>query len=380
VLPPQASADWSQWHRSRAGLLLLNGAVYVAFASRCEDPGTAGFHGWILGYDAKTLKQLAAFSPTLNMPGGPPVDGGGIWQGASGLSADELGNIYTATGNRRASVDGLSPDLPSLADSFIKLTPVAIRGLRGDLAEVELRLADWFTPYRRVWLDDQDLDLAASGPLLIPGTNFLLGGGKSGIMYLLDRGNMGKLDQAHAWSSAKLNSLPLDMVETEAPEDYTADKIAQKFQAAFNQYVPIGSPYLPHAGARVAAAAQGANQLDVFAVGRDGATYVYFESAGGAWTDGTSGRRGPAAVTPAGLAPSNAHVAAAAQGSNQLDAFVVGNDGGVHVSWVVGSGSWATGPGPITPAHLAPPGASALHPRARVSPPRSRTRTSSTSS
>ena len=249
VLPPQASADWTQWHRSRAGLLLLNGVVYVAFASRCEDPGTPGFHGWILGYDAKTLKRLAAFSPTLNMPGGQLVDGGGIWQkGASGLSADEQGNIYTATGNRRASVDGLSPDVPSLADSFIKLTPVAIRDARGNLVgAVELRLADWFTPYRRVWLDDQDLDLAASGPLLIPGTNFLLGGGKSGIMYLLDRGNMGKLDQAHAWSSAKLNSLPFDMVQTEAPEDYTADKIVQKFQAAFNQYVPTGSPDSPHA-------------------------------------------------------------------------------------------------------------------------------------
>jgi outer membrane protein assembly factor BamB len=45
VLPPQASTDWTQWHRSRAGLLLLNGVVYVAFASRCEDPGTKGFHG-----------------------------------------------------------------------------------------------------------------------------------------------------------------------------------------------------------------------------------------------------------------------------------------------------------------------------------------------
>jgi hypothetical protein len=291
------------------------------------------------------------------MPGGQPVDGGGIWQGASGLSADGQGNIYTATGNRRAIVDGLSPDIPSLADSFIKLTPVAIRDERGILGAVELRLADWFTPYRRVWLDDQDLDLAASGPLLIPGTSFLLGGGKSGIMYLLDGGNMGKVDQAHTWTSAELTSLPLDMVQTEAPEDYTADKVVQKFQVAFNQYVPIGSPYLPHAGAPVAAAAQGANQLDVFAVGRDGATYVYWEIAGGAWTDGTSGRRGPAAITPAGLAPSNAHVAAALQGSDQLDTFVVGKDGGVHVAWVVGTGAWAIGAGPITPAGLAPPGA-----------------------
>ncbi|MBV9116837.1 MAG: hypothetical protein JOY63_05665, partial [Acetobacteraceae bacterium] len=156
ILPPQAPADWTKWHRSRAGLLLLNGTVYVGFASRCEDPGTPGFHGWILGYDAKTLKRLAAFSPTLNMPGGQPVDGGGIWQGASGLSADEQGNIYTAVGNRRPNVDGLPPETPSLADSFIKLAPAVARGPSGGAAGIELRLMDWFTPYRRIWLDDQD--------------------------------------------------------------------------------------------------------------------------------------------------------------------------------------------------------------------------------
>ena len=234
---------------------------------------------------------------------------------------------------------------------------MAIRDERGILGAVELRLADWFTPYRRVWLDDQDLDLAASGPLLIPGTSFLLGGGKSGIMYLLDGGNMGKVDQAHTWTSAELTSLPLDMVQTEAPEDYTADKVVQKFQVAFNQYVPIGSPYLPHAGAPVAAAAQGANQLDVFAVGRDGATYVYWEIAGGAWTDGTSGRRGPAAITPAGPPPPMPMSLRPCRAAISSTLLVVGKDGGVHVAWVVGTGAWAIGAGPITPAGLAPPGA-----------------------
>jgi hypothetical protein len=361
VLPPGAPGDWTVWHRSRAGLLLNNGIVYIGIASRCEDVGHE-FHGWVLAYDAATLRPVGAYSPTADVSG-KAFDGGGIWQGAVGLAADSAGAIYATTGNRRVGVDRLPAEAPNQADSFVKLVPTITRSHDGSVVKVDLNLTDWFTPYRRVWLDDQDLDLAAAGPVLIPETNLLLGGGKSGIIYVLDSNKMGKLDEGHAWTAADLAKIPVDAVDTEWPEDFAADAVVQKFQGAFNQYVPRGSPYLPRAGAPVATAIQNRNQTDVFAVGRDGAIHVYWSGDLGPWTDGTSGRSGPAPISPSGLAPTQAHLATAPQGPNQLDTFVVGNDGAVYVTWVVGGGHWADGtpgnPGPasITPRGLAPAGA-----------------------
>ncbi|MBV9287173.1 MAG: hypothetical protein JO288_05015, partial [Hyphomicrobiales bacterium] len=163
LLPPNPPSDWTVWHRSRAGLLLLNGVVYVAFAARCEDPGepiTSIFHGWILAYDASTLRSVGAFETTADPSPGQTIDGGGIWQGAGGIAADSDGAIYVTAGNRRGPPYDNSPwDTQNLADSFIKLTPTVSRRQDGAVDHVDLRVADWFTPYRKIWLDENDLDL-----------------------------------------------------------------------------------------------------------------------------------------------------------------------------------------------------------------------------
>src|SRR4029450_4002173 len=110
------------------------------------------------------------------------------------------------------------------------------------------------------------------------------------------------------------------------------------------------------------AAKQTADQLDVFVAGNDGGLWVTWVVGLGHWSDGTPGHPGPARITPANFAPPGAALASAAQTANQLDVFVVGNDGGVWVTWVVGIGHWTDGspgnPGParITPLNFAPPG------------------------
>ena len=59
------------------------------------------------------------------------------------------------------------------------------------LSTPSLNFVDWFAPYDQNGLNVNDFDLNSSGPLLLPGFNRLVGGGKSGILYVLDRGNMG---------------------------------------------------------------------------------------------------------------------------------------------------------------------------------------------
>jgi hypothetical protein len=54
-----------------------------------------------------------------------------------------------------------------------------------------LHLVDWFTPSAWSSMDTDDQDLSSSGPMLVPGTNLLVGGGKTGLMYVLDTGDLG---------------------------------------------------------------------------------------------------------------------------------------------------------------------------------------------
>src|SRR5262249_11138960 len=91
----------------RPALLLSQGVVYIAWASHDDnDP----YHGWVMGYDAATLRQVAVFNTTPN--GGR----GGIWESGGALAADDQGNIYVETGN--GSFHGTTPPgaFPSAAD------------------------------------------------------------------------------------------------------------------------------------------------------------------------------------------------------------------------------------------------------------------------
>ena len=77
-------------YKERAGLLLLNGVVYTAWSSQCD---SGNYHGWIIGYDAGTLKQTAVFTDTPNW------DAGSFWQGGAAPAADSSGNIYVVSAN-----------------------------------------------------------------------------------------------------------------------------------------------------------------------------------------------------------------------------------------------------------------------------------------
>jgi len=154
-------------HLQRPGLLLLNGNVYVAFGSHGD---ATPFHGWIMGYSAQNVQnQISVFTPT------PNGSGGSFWQSGRGLTADSAGNIYGVPSNGDTDLSS------NFGDSVVRLDPTATQ------------IADWFSPYNAQDLDDGDDDLGTTGAMLIDGTNYLVLAGKQGVIYLLDKTNLGHM-------------------------------------------------------------------------------------------------------------------------------------------------------------------------------------------
>ncbi|MBV8818523.1 MAG: hypothetical protein JO022_09220 [Acidobacteriaceae bacterium] len=158
-------------HLQRPGLLLANGAVYIAFGSvRDRFP----YHGWIVAFNASDItKQKAVFNDT------PDGGNGGVWQSGRGLAADGAGNVYAISGN--GDYDGFL----NFGESVIKLTP-------------DLRVIDWFAPADWQDMSDVDLDLGSLGPVLVPGTDLVIGGDKADNLYVVNGGNMGHLGTSDA--------------------------------------------------------------------------------------------------------------------------------------------------------------------------------------
>jgi len=192
--------------QQRPGLTLLNGIVYVAYGSFDD---TDPHHGWILGYDAKTLQLVRVFNTTPNLltPPGPNAGEGPIWQSGAGLSSDGS-NLYAMTGNgdfdTHLDANGF-PIAAAYADSFIKVST----------ANSTLALTDYFTPYNQQALTNADNDVGSAGPMVLPDEagstahpHLLVGVGKQGIIWVLDRDNMGKFNPTsdHVLQEVQLGS------------------------------------------------------------------------------------------------------------------------------------------------------------------------------
>ena len=154
----------STTNNQRPAITLYNGNVYIAWSSYCD---TTPYDGFVMAYSESALAQVAVFNDTST------GSQGGIWQAGQGLNVDSSGNIYVMTGN--GTWDGSK----NFGESFVKLNPS------------NLTVEDYFTPANWSALNGGDVDLGAAGGLLIPGTNLIVGGGKGGIFYLLNTGNMG---------------------------------------------------------------------------------------------------------------------------------------------------------------------------------------------
>ena len=178
-------------NNQRQGLALVNGVVYISYASHCDlNP----FHGWILGYNSTTLQQQIVYNDT------PNGEEGGIWESGMGIAADAQGSIYVVTGNGTVgkptpytilgngtaestnSSDATDPS--GRSESAMKLTP----------SGGTLQISSYFTPTNYLDLNVNDLDYGVMGTMLIPNSNYYFTGAKNGDIYLLNKDNMGGYD------------------------------------------------------------------------------------------------------------------------------------------------------------------------------------------
>lgn len=162
----------AQRQNQRQALILLNGIVFITWSSHCD---WGPYHGWIMGYNAKTLQQQIVYNDT------PDGSDGGIWESGGGLAADDAGNLYAAVGNGTVGVNNDPTNLRNRGESAIKLS----------VSGNTLTVSSFFTPFNYADLDNNDLDFGSIGSLLIPGSNYFFSGSKDGNLFLLNKDNMG---------------------------------------------------------------------------------------------------------------------------------------------------------------------------------------------
>jgi hypothetical protein len=180
--------DPSQY-AERAGLLLLNGTIYLGWTSHCDQ---GAYTGWLMGYSESSLAQTSVLNLT------PNGSEGSIWMAGAGLAADAGGNIYflDANGTFDTTLDTNGfPVNHDFGNGFLKISTAA-----GTLA-----VADYFEPDNTVAESNADQDLGSGGALVLPdltdiaGTvhHLAVGAGKDSRIYVVNRDAMGKFNAAN---------------------------------------------------------------------------------------------------------------------------------------------------------------------------------------
>ena len=175
----------ARYQRQRAALLESHGNVYAGFASFCDFSADIS-RGWVIGWQAGSLKPLAANQ--LNDRQGTSPDTfflSSVWMSGYGLSADPEGALYFVTGNSDSNASTTTYDgVTNVQESVVKVS--------SDLT----KLLDVFTPFDVQDLDRADNDYGSGGALLLalqpgPKPRLAAAAGKNGNLYLLDRDKLG---------------------------------------------------------------------------------------------------------------------------------------------------------------------------------------------
>ncbi len=167
--------------RNRAGLLLANGNLYAGFASYCDyDPNLS--RGWVLGWQAASLKPLAANEFTNRLATSTNnFYLTTIWMSGYGIAGSAAGDIYFTTGNSDPAGNSYNKK-NNISESVVQMP--------SDLSSVK----HLYTPMGAEgwqYLDETDGDFAAGGFMLLPPqsgqpSNLAVSAAKAGIMYVFN--------------------------------------------------------------------------------------------------------------------------------------------------------------------------------------------------
>jgi hypothetical protein len=174
-------------YEERAALLLLGGTIYTSWTSHCD---VAPYGGWVISFAQSNLARNGALNVAANSLNGPS-----IWMSGGGPAADSGGNIYflTANGAFETTMDANGfPSAQDFGNSFMKISNAA----------AGLKVLDYFAMSNEVTESNGDVDLGSGGEMLLPdlkdSTNavrhLMVGAGKDGNIYLVDRDSMGKFN------------------------------------------------------------------------------------------------------------------------------------------------------------------------------------------
>jgi hypothetical protein len=185
-------------YEERTGLLLLNGVIYLAWTSHCDN---GAYNAWVMGYSESNLQQASALNLT------PNGNGGGIWMAGDGLAADANSppNIYFLDGNGTfdTTLNNGFPINGDYGNGFMKLSTT----------NNTLAVSDYFEEYDTVNQSNADQDLGSGGLLLLPDMkdasnntrHLAVGAGKQDLtrsgqpimLFVVDRDNMGKFNSSN---------------------------------------------------------------------------------------------------------------------------------------------------------------------------------------
>jgi hypothetical protein len=169
----------------RVALSKVNGSILVGWGSFSDD---GIYHGWLMAFDASTLKFQAVFNPTTQNQPQDHGSSGAFWQGGAGPAIDANGNIYLNSGNGSFNANQGGNNY---GDTMLKL----------QLTPSGFQIVDWFTPSSEACMDFDDLELGSGGVVLLP-TDFTNGASlsvtysKEGRLFMLNTSTLGKFNPA----------------------------------------------------------------------------------------------------------------------------------------------------------------------------------------